>query len=112
MNQLLRRFPCGSSIVSLTVILLCADRTRGQPKPEYNRDIRPIFADNCFACHGPDSAARKASLRLDQRAAAVKARAFHPGNADDNELVRRIFSTGPKEQMPPPQTRKTLTARP
>jgi mono/diheme cytochrome c family protein len=29
---------------------------------EYNRDIRPILRENCFACHGPDSAARKAEL--------------------------------------------------
>ncbi|MEO2088705.1 MAG: c-type cytochrome domain-containing protein, partial [Gemmataceae bacterium] len=36
-------------------------------KLQYNRDVRPILAENCFACHGPDSAARKAGLRLDQR---------------------------------------------
>jgi mono/diheme cytochrome c family protein len=40
-------------------------------KLEYNRDIRPILAENCFACHGPDSAARKADLRLDKRVVAV-----------------------------------------
>jgi hypothetical protein len=96
--------------VSLAVVALSVDSAFAQPKPEYNRDIRPIFADNCFACHGPDSAARKASMRLDQRAAAIKAGAFDPGNADDSELVRRIFSTDPKEQMPPPKSRKSLTA--
>src|SRR5712691_2498580 len=76
---------------------------------EYNRDVRPILADNCFPCHGPDSAARKASLRLDQREAAIKVGAFDPGNADDSELVRRIFSTDKKEIMPLPVSHKTLT---
>ena len=40
---------------------------RADDAPQYNRDVRPILAENCFACHGPDSAARKAELRLDQR---------------------------------------------
>src|SRR6516225_4621858 len=41
-------------------------------KLEYNRDIRPILSENCFACHGPDSASRKAKLRLDVREEAVE----------------------------------------
>ena len=45
----------------------CAAKAADAPKLEYNRDIRPILAENCFACHGPDSAARKADLRLDRR---------------------------------------------
>ena len=49
-------------------------------KLEYNRDIRPILAENCFACHGPDSAARKADLRLDRREAAIEAGAIAPGD--------------------------------
>ena len=40
-------------------------------KIEYNRDIRPILAENCFSCHGPDSAARKADLRFDRREVAI-----------------------------------------
>ena len=56
-------------------------------KLEYNRDIRPILAENCFACHGPDSAARKADLRLDRRDDAVKAEAIVPGKPDESELV-------------------------
>ena len=37
-----------------------------EPKVDFNRDVRPILSDNCFACHGPDDAKRKSGLRLDQ----------------------------------------------
>ncbi|HEV3341162.1 MAG TPA: DUF1553 domain-containing protein [Pirellulales bacterium] len=77
---------------------------------EYNRHVRPILAENCFACHGPDSAARKADLRLDQREAAVAAGAISPGKADESELLRRVLSNDPEEMMPPPATKKLLTA--
>src|SRR5262249_7718000 len=59
---------------------------------EYNRDIRTILAENCFACHGPDSASRKAGLRLDQREVAVKRRAITPGNPEKSKLIERICS--------------------
>ncbi len=78
-------------------------------KIEYNRDIRPILAENCFSCHGPDSASRKAKLRLDQQAAAVKAGAIAPGKPAESELVRRIFAAEAKELMPPPASHKKLT---
>jgi len=77
---------------------------------EYNRDVRPILADNCFKCHGPDSAARKAELRLDHRDVALSAGAIVPGKPEESELVRRIFSADPDEQMPPPASHKKLTA--
>ncbi len=77
---------------------------------QYNRDIRPILAENCFACHGPDSASRKANLRLDQRDAAVSAKAIAPTKPDESELLARIVSDDPEEVMPPPSTKKTLTA--
>ena len=48
---------------------------------QYNRDVRPILADYCFSCHGPDSAARKADLRLDQREAAIEMGASGTGFA-------------------------------
>jgi mono/diheme cytochrome c family protein len=76
---------------------------------EYNRDIRPILTDTCFACHGPDSAARKADLRLDQREAAIEMAAITPGEPDDSEMIRRILSDDPHEVMPPPATKKKLT---
>ncbi len=84
-------------------------RAADQPRLEYNRDVRPILAENCFACHGPDSAARKGDLRLDRRDEAIKAGAITPGDADGSELLARISSSDPKELMPPPVTTKKLT---
>lgn len=82
----------------------------GQEQLRYNRDVRPILADACFACHGPDSAARQADLRLDQREAAIEMGAIAPGEPDDSEMIRRILSSDPDEIMPPPDSHKELTA--
>jgi cytochrome c553 len=79
-------------------------------KLEYNRDVRPILMETCFACHGPDSAARKADLRLDRRADAIKAEAINPGHPEKSALVERIFSADKSEAMPPHKSGKTLTA--
>jgi len=72
----------------------------------YNRDIRPILSDNCFACHGPDKNKRKAKMRLDDRASVLEKEALVPGKPDDSELVKRIFSNKEKEMMPPPESHK------
>jgi hypothetical protein len=78
------------------------------PKLEYNRDVRPILAEHCFQCHGPDSAARKANLRLDQRDAAIKVGAISPNQPDESELIRRIFAEDETERMPPEKIHKPL----
>lgn len=78
---------------------------------QYNRDIRPILAENCFACHGPDSAARKAGLRLDLREEAIKAKAIIPGKASESALIVRTHSTDGDDIMPPPKTRKKLSPK-
>jgi mono/diheme cytochrome c family protein len=82
----------------------------------FNAHVRPILSDNCFNCHGPDGAARKAGLRLDLEAEAKaelpenKGRfAIVPGDPAASELVRRIESADPKAIMPPPKSHKTLT---
>jgi hypothetical protein len=75
----------------------------------FNRDIRPILSENCYACHGPDNAARKAKLRLDQRDAAVKAGVIVPGRFAESELVRRVLTTDANEVMPPAKSKKKLT---
>jgi hypothetical protein len=71
--------------------------------------VRPILAENCFACHGADSAARKAKLRLDVREDAIKAGAIVPGKPDQSEALRRVLTDDADEVMPPKKTKKTLT---
>jgi mono/diheme cytochrome c family protein len=77
---------------------------------EFNRDIRPILTENCFACHGPDPASRKAGLNLATREGAMGKKAVVSGNATASELIKRILSADPDEQMPPPDSHKKLTA--
>src|ERR1700730_15080698 len=60
--------------------------------PEYNRDIRPILNENCFACQGQDKSSRKAKLRLDVAEEAVRAGAIVPGKPADSAVIERIFS--------------------
>jgi hypothetical protein len=64
--------------------------------PRFNRDIRPILADKCYACHGPDSGTRKADLRLDTEAGSHES-AITVGDPDSSELVRRVSSEDPEE---------------
>ncbi len=72
----------------------------------FTRDIRPILSDNCFHCHGPDESTRKAKMRFDTREGIFAERKGRfpivPGKPDESEIVKRIFSTDPDEQMPPP----------
>ncbi len=77
-------------------------------KVEFNRDIRPVLAAKCYACHGPDEDKREADLRLDVRAEAVK-EAIKPGKPDDSEFWHRITTADPDDVMPPPSSPKQLT---
>ncbi len=82
---------------------------------EFNRDIRPILSDNCFACHGPDKNQRKADLRLDTEEGALAdrgdSRPIVPGKADQSELIRRVTAKAKGERMPPAKFGKQLTPR-
>ena len=75
----------------------------------YNKDIRPILVENCFSCHGADSASRKAGLRLDQRDAAIDFGTLVPGDPDSSTFLDRVCSDDPDDVMPPPATKKVLT---
>jgi cytochrome c553 len=77
----------------------------------FNKDIRPILVENCFSCHGADSASRQADLRLDRRDDAIESGAIVPGDVDSTAILDRIFSDDPEEVMPPPAVKKTLSAQ-
>jgi hypothetical protein len=94
------------------VLCICAlgsSVRAAEKKVQFNRDVRPILAENCFACHGADSAARKADLRLDRRDDAISSEAIAPGDVDKSSLIERIFSDKKSQVMPPPKTKKKLT---
>jgi hypothetical protein len=84
-----------------------------EPTIRYNRDVRPILADNCFACHGPDANHRKAGLRLDTKEGFFEKTPKHeptvvPGNLAKSELWLRITTTNLDDKMPPEDSHKSL----
>jgi hypothetical protein len=84
-----------------------------QPTVQFNRDIRPIFSNTCYMCHGPDKNSRKANLRLDIREDALKKTRsgvypIVPGKPDESAIIQRIFATDAAEIMPPPDAHKEL----
>ena len=95
--------------------LLTAMASAAPKKISFNRDVRAILSENCYTCHGPDAAARKAKLRLDKREAAVAENkdglfAIKPGDVEDSELIYRIFAKAADELMPPKESKLALTA--
>ena len=92
----------------------CAGEEPRSPTAKFNREIRPILAETCFTCHGPDAGKRKADLRLDTRAGALEdhqgTAAIVPGDTAKSELIRRITSADEAERMPPTESGKRLTA--
>ena len=92
-------------------------RDRGQAaEVRFNRDIQPILARNCFACHGPDKHERKAKLRLDTadgflRGGSSKEPMTVKGKPGESLLWERIVSSDPDEIMPPPDSHKELNPR-
>jgi hypothetical protein len=95
-------------LLPLFLATLCAAPARAaEPLPvtvEFNRDVRPILSENCFACHGPDKKTRKADLRLDTEEGAFADlgghRALVPGKPEQSELYRRITHADPGKRMP------------
>jgi len=97
-------------LVFLSPVTVCADSAR----IDFNRDIRPILSENCYACHGPDAETRKAGLRLDLKESALaklKSEDFAvvPGDVTKSGLIQRITAKDVDDRMPPPKTGKHLT---
>jgi hypothetical protein len=103
-----------SFVISLGLMVRDGQRANAADKLEYNRDIRPILSNTCFACHGPDAGNRQSGLRLDRRDGATRpadsgSAAIVPGNSSESELIARITSTDPDVKMPPEEGIKKLS---
>ena len=98
------------AILVMSVLLAPLPAKAQENKVLFNRDVRPILATNCFACHGPEADHRKSGLRLDERSSAIESGVIAPGDVDSSELVMRIFSDDVDTQMPPAHLKKPLTS--
>ncbi len=83
---------------------------------DYNRDIRPILSDHCYACHGPDQGKRQAGLRLDRQADAFEKLdsggfAIVPGDTLQSQLIARVVDDDDDTRMPPPEAGPRLKPR-
>jgi len=76
---------------------------------DYNFQIRPLLADRCFVCHGPDENKRKAKLRLDRADVAIARRAIVPGKPEESALIERITADDPDQRMPPAKSNLRLS---
>ncbi|MEW4531415.1 PSD1 and planctomycete cytochrome C domain-containing protein [Maioricimonas sp. JC845] len=98
--------------VSLCVALLSVVGT-ARAQVSFNSDVRPLLSDRCFHCHGPDEETRATELRLDQRESITGDlggyRAVVPGDPAASELIKRITSDDPDLQMPPPDSKRSLS---
>src|SRR5690606_4820264 len=108
----------GRSVPHALIVLcvLLTSRAFGSPGEPvvFTRDVLPILASKCFACHGPDPAERKAGLRFDDGTSFFAElpsgeRAVVAGDVSASALVHRITATNSADRMPPPEFPKTLS---
>ena len=117
MKRLIQRAECVFAralfVLALSALALCYCPAIAQTPISFNRDIRPILADKCFACHGFDEKKREAGLRLDTFEGASfeldGKRAIVPGDPNASLLWERVHATDPDIKMPPPDSHKELT---
>src|SRR3954467_3461345 len=90
---------------ALLVLALTVSTSAAEAKLSFTRQIKPILAGKCFACHGPDEKERKAELRLDVRDEAVPS-VIKPGDGEHSEVIVRITSSDAETRMPPADSKK------
>lgn len=101
-------------VLAAACSLLMVTTVKAAPPVDFSRDVLPILSDACLQCHGPDEKKREANLRLDEETSAKRVQdgvaIIRPGQSSDSELMRRIISRDPDQQMPPPKFARKLTA--
>jgi len=69
----------------------------------YENRIRPLLAEHCVDCHGPDR--QRSELRLDSRAGALRGGergpALVPGEPDASRMIQAVRRTDAHLSMPP-----------
>lgn len=102
----------GMKAIAVSIFSLAAAGAMAADKVDFNADVRPVLSHTCFHCHGADESSRKAELRLDLPAEAMKQRKgttpVVPGSPEKSDAWRRITSTDLKIQMPPPDSKISL----
>ena len=98
----------------LAVVVIGALGLSAAPPVDFARDVLPILSDKCFHCHGPDPATRRGGYRLDTKDGAFAKKKGEPrlvpGDSAASDLVARVLSADAGDQMPPPDSNRSLTA--
>ena len=94
-----------------TLLASFGESATGQDKIDFGSQIKPILADKCYACHGPDETKHQADFRIDQKASLLDPELgiLIPGDPNASPLIERILSTDPGEVMPPRDYLKKLS---
>src|SRR3954469_12787597 len=80
------------------------------PALDFDRQVRPILSDNCFACHGPDEKQRMAGLHFDTKEGAfAKSGVIMPGDSAHSRMYLRVSNPNQAMRMPPPASGRKLT---
>ena len=103
--KLFHQLAGNAAIILGTGILIGSSASADEPV-NFNRDVRPILSEYCFACHGFDQSSREADLRLDTREGAIESFAIVPGKPKESGLIERITTDDPNERMPPADSHK------